>query len=93
MRNQAKYHECSEDEYARLLVCKNNNMSKILSGSLDLVNAIRLLPVSKDMQMRRPFGISGYVPANPLCRMDCGTMQKLALSLRDANIDDFNVGD
>jgi len=80
-----------EDEYAHLSVCKNSNMSKILSDSLELVNAFGSLGVSKDTRMWKPYGTSGYVPTNPLCQLDCSTVQKFGLGLRDADVNDFKV--
>ena len=67
LKNKCKYYERTEDEYARLSVNENNNMSKILSDSMDLVNLIASIGVSTSTRSRIPYGKSGYIPTDPLC--------------------------
>jgi hypothetical protein len=50
-RKQAKYYEHTESEYARLSAVVNGNMSKILSNSMDLVNAVGFLPISNNIKL------------------------------------------
>jgi hypothetical protein len=89
LKNRAKYYERAEDEYARLSAQENRNMSKVLSNSLDLVNAVRSLSVSNKIRTRKVFGTSGYVPSDPLCRLDHGTVQKFGLGIRETDDDGF----
>jgi len=67
LKNKCKYYERVEDEYARLSVNENNNMSKILSDSMDLVNSIASIGVSTSRRSHIPYGKSGYIPTDPLC--------------------------
>ena len=89
LKNRAKYYKCTEDEYARLSAQENRNMSKVLSNSLDLVNAIRSLSVSNKIRTRKVFGTSGYIPSDPLCRLDHGMVKKFGLGIRETNDDEY----
>jgi hypothetical protein len=88
MKNWAKYHERAENEYARLSVVENDNMSRTLANSMELISALGLLPVGHGRRKRELYGTPGYVPTDPLCRMDRGMVQRLGLDLRDAGIED-----
>jgi hypothetical protein len=91
LKNHAKYYEHAEDEYACLSAQENKNMSKILSNSLDLVNAVRLLSVSNKIKTWRVFGKSGYIPSDPLCSLDHGMVQNFGLGIRETDDDSYQM--
>jgi hypothetical protein len=89
-RKQAKYYEHTQSEYAHLSAVINGNMSKILSNSMDLVNAVGFLLISNNIKSPMTYGKPVYIPADPLCRVDCGMVEGLGLGLRDAGTDEPN---